>query len=142
MLGDELFSVNADRKDLLTNEKILNLMNTEKSARPLDLFEHPDESLIIELLGSPIGLTREIAEIWHLKIDEDTHIIGIFNWGNSGKEIRLDFSKIGLPKKDYELFDLWEEKKIGNYPDSYAVWLDRHASQLIKIDSAAITKPN
>jgi alpha-galactosidase len=133
MLGDELFSLTSDRVDLLTNKEILNLTNLGQTAKPLDLFEHPDESLRINLLGSSVGLTRQLAEIWDLEIDENTHIIGIFNWGDKAKQINLDFAKIGLTSQEYKLWDLWGGKEIGNYFDSYAVLLNAHSSQLIKI---------
>ena len=142
MLGDELSSLTSDRVNLLTNKEILNLTGLEQTAKPLDLFEHPDESLKINLLGSSIGLTPQLAEIWDLKIDENTHVVGIFNWGNRRKEISLDFSKIGLNSQDCEVYDLWEGKKIRDCVDSYETELNPHSSQLLKISSTKNIKPN
>jgi alpha-galactosidase len=133
MLGDKLFSLPSERVALLANKEILNLTDLGKTARPIDLFEHPDESLEIKLFGSSIGLTSQLPELWDLEIDENIHVIGIFNWGDKANQISLDFAKIGLTQKRYRLWDLWEGKEIGNYKNSYTVLLDSHTSRVIKI---------
>lgn len=113
MFGGDLPSNDAFTLSLLTNKEVLRMHKEGSEVR--QLFQEDGKVAIT----SKNPKTKEIY-------------LAIFNISASEKKVVIDFAKSGFAKK-YVVKEMWTNKKIGNFEDSYEVSLASHASGLYKL---------
>lgn len=115
MFGGDLPSNDAFTLSLLTNKEVLQMHKEGSDVR--QLFQEDGKVAIT----SRNPKTKEIY-------------LAIFNISDSEKKITIDFAKSGFAKK-YVVTEMWTNKKIGIFENSYEVTLASHASGLFKLKS-------
>ena len=85
-----------------------------QAAQPLDLFSE-----------------EELPAIW-LGEEKNCYLLGIFNWQDKKKEIKIDLKSLGI-RKAKKIEDFWEEKKLKSN-DLRKIHLLPHQSKLLKIE--------
>ncbi|WP_139957019.1 putative Ig domain-containing protein [Flavicella sediminum] len=99
---------------LLTNAEVLDI-NQDVKAIPGKTIFH-DETMEI--------VVKELAD--------GSKAVGLFNLKSEVSEIRLDWDKIGVSGVK-TLRDVWRQKDIGNYENSFTAQVPSHGVVLIKI---------
>jgi len=124
-LGEDVDSLTDPQIDVF--RRILPLQGL--TARPLDLFrtEHP--------------------ELWHLRLDDGSHVLGLFHWGRNrdltqsppaeradGEPLvhRVDLAALGLDG-EYAGYEFWGETSLGTVGGVLERTLAPHTAELIRL---------
>ncbi|MEI7809816.1 MAG: hypothetical protein WCJ07_15165, partial [Verrucomicrobiota bacterium] len=76
------------------------------------------------------------AKVYVKNLSDGTKAIGLFNTGAEPATVTLRWSEAGL-KGSQLLRDLWRQKDIGSYEQSYSVKVPSHGVTLIKASPAS-----
>jgi len=138
MLSDKLYALTNDRTAMVNDAEIYALVKG-KSVVPLDLFDHADPCVPS---GTIAGTGHhptidQLPQVWHMKIDDNTSAVALFNWGTQPAIVSLDLTQIGHSGASYTIYDMWTKDDLGSYSGSYSVPLLPHAVQLVKLTREA-----
>lgn len=109
---------------------------------------------VIEINQDPLGkparllLAENGVQIWLKPLEDGSFALGIFNIAGFGKtpqsyfrwgdeqpiDYALDFNKIGLKGK-YKLRDVWRQKDLGTFDQSFKTIINHHGVILLKVFS-------
>jgi alpha-galactosidase len=99
-----------------------------------------DEVLSIDQdpLGKPAGRKAKQGsnEVWSRALSDGTIAVGLFNRGSNPAEVTVRWDEIGAHGKQ-PIRDLWQQKDVGEFADSYTATVPRHGAVLIKIGKPA-----
>lgn len=87
-----------------------------------------------DILGKqavPVIIDGDV-QVWVKELADGSKAAGIFNLGDQIVDYKLVFSKAGLPGK-VKIRDLWRQKDIGEYENSFDVKLPVHMVSFLKI---------
>jgi alpha-galactosidase len=114
LAGNDLRSMTAETKEMLTNGEVLAVDQDAKGAQGHRIWEE-----------GPL-------EIWTRSLADQSQAVGLFNRSEADLKMTLDFKAIGFsgPAK---VRDLWEHKDIGTVQDSYTVDVPKHGVVLVKV---------
>lgn len=88
--------------------------------------------------AKPIRLFEDAwPSVWNLPVKKEFgkwNIVGLFNWGNEGKEVyfRLDELELDNSKK-YGFFDFWKEEYLGEYTEGFSSELEGNTCKVLSI---------
>jgi alpha-galactosidase len=71
-------------------------------------------------------------QMWVKELADGSKAVGIFNMGDTYKNISINFGNLGLEGK-YKIRDLWRQINVGNASDSYSSNIPPHGVSLIKL---------
>jgi alpha-galactosidase len=71
-------------------------------------------------------------EVWAKDMEDGSKAIGLFNRGELGSTVEVSWSALGLNGK-HRVRDLWRQKDLGTFPDSFSVEVPRHAVVLVRV---------
>jgi alpha-galactosidase len=95
-----------------------------------------DEVLAVDqdALGNPAGRKAKegSAEVWARPLSDGTTAVGLFNRGGAPAEVTARWADVGVQGKQ-PVRDLWRQKDLGNFNDSFKVMVPRHGAVLVKI---------
>ena len=114
LAGNDLRSMTAETKEMLTNGEVLAVDQDAKGAQGHRIWEE-----------GPL-------EIWTRSLADQSQAVGLFNRSEADLKMTLDFKAIGFsgPAK---VRDLWEHKDIGIVQDAYTVEVPKHGVVLVKV---------
>ncbi|WP_394995705.1 NPCBM/NEW2 domain-containing protein [Emticicia sp.] len=107
---------------------------------------------VIEINQDPLGKSARLlleengVQVWQKPLEDGSFAIGLFNvadfgktpesyfrWGDEkAKSFIFDFNKIGLKGK-YKLRDVWQQKDIGEFNDSFKTEIRHHGVFLLRM---------
>lgn len=107
---------------------------------------------VIEINQDPLGKSARLlleengVQVWQKPLEDGSFAIGLFNvadygktpesyfrWGDEkAKSFTFDFNKIGLKGK-YKLRDVWQQKDIGEFNDSFKTEIQHHGVFLLRM---------
>lgn len=107
---------------------------------------------VIEINQDPLGKSARLileengVQIWRKPLEDGSYAIGLFNVGDYGKtpesyflwgdekakSCTFDFNKIGLKGK-YKLRDVWQQKDIGEFNNSFKTEIRHHGVILLRM---------
>ena len=120
LLGCDLNQLDDFTKNLLTNDEVL-AINQDVLGKQAERF-----------------IKEEMIEVWVKELSDVSKAVGIFCTGTDELDLTdeveytLKWSSIQISGSQI-LRDLWEQKDIGEFKDSYTVKIPRHGVKLIKI---------
>jgi alpha-galactosidase len=93
-----------------------------------------DEVLAIDQdpLGKPAGRRSKEYEVWSRPLADGTIAVGLFNRKSTPADVVADWADIGA-KGEQPVRDLWQQKDLGNFTDSFKIKVPRHGAVLIKV---------
>ncbi len=71
-------------------------------------------------------------QIWVKELSDGSHAIGVFNISKQTKDITIHWKDLGLSKKEH-VRDLWRQKDLGKYKNSFVTPVASHGVRLIKV---------
>ncbi len=114
LAGNDLRSMNAETKELLTNPEIIAVDQDKKGVQGHRVWEE----------GS--------LEIWAKPLADGSQAVGLFNRTEAPFKITLELRSIGAPSSA-KIRDLWEHKDLGTVKDSYTVEVPKHGVVMLKV---------
>jgi alpha-galactosidase len=114
LAGNDLRSMNAETKELLTNPEIIAVDQDKKGVQGHRVWEE----------GS--------LEIWAKPLADGSQAVGLFNRTEAPFKMTLELRSIGAPNSA-KIRDLWEHKDLGTIQDSYAVEVPKHGVVMLKV---------
>ncbi|MGP8198325.1 MAG: NPCBM/NEW2 domain-containing protein [Limisphaerales bacterium] len=94
-----------------------------------------DEVLAVDqdALGRPAGRIthNEDAEVWARDLADGSKAIGLFNRSEDPSEVHVRWSDLGW-SGSHRVRDLWQQKDLGQFADTFAVTVPRHGVCLIR----------
>jgi alpha-galactosidase len=93
---------------------------------------------VLEVNQDPLG--RQAArvaqngplEVWAKDMEDGSKAVGLFNRGYGGTSVTAHWSDLGLAGKQ-KVRDLWRQKDLGEFTDSFTVSVPRHGVVLVRI---------
>jgi len=79
---------------------------------------------------------HNLAPIWDLKIKRSFaswDVVSVFNWDEAASDRKVVFSELGLPDKEFVVFDFWNKKFMGSYRGQFPVRVEPRANALLAI---------
>jgi alpha-galactosidase len=74
-------------------------------------------------------------EVWAGKLAGNSHVVLLFNRGFEKENITANWKDIGIsPGISCKIRDLWQQKDIGIYVDSFTGQVPSHGVQLLKLN--------
>ena len=95
-----------------------------------------DEVLAVDQdeLGKPAGRKAKEGqlEVWARPLSDGTTAVGLFNRGGEPAEVTARWADVGV-EGEQPVRDLWRQKDLGTFRDSFKVSVPRHGAVLVKI---------
>ncbi|RKP48899.1 hypothetical protein D7Z26_21305 [Cohnella endophytica] len=114
--GDDLSNLDDYGLELLTNDEVIAV---NQAGRPV----HPVS-------------TATNQQVWYANNGDGTYTVALFNLGNKGATVNVNWSDIGL-NGSASVRDLWSHRELGSYATGYgSAYLEPHASRLFKVTAA------
>ncbi len=93
---------------------------------------------VLEVDQDPLG--RQAArvaqngqlEVWAKDLEDGSKAVGLFNRGNGKTSVTANWSDLGLAGKQ-KVRDLWRQKDLGEFTDSFSASVPRHGVVLVRI---------
>ena len=98
-------------------------------------------SEVIEVDQDPLGIgARRIdkigqTEVWARPLWDGTVAVGLFNRGEMATNVTTNWSAVGLAGAQ-NVRDLWRQRDLGTFTDSYRVDVAAHGAALVKVRTA------
>ena len=93
---------------------------------------------VIEVNQDPLGKQAhriskdENVEVWAKQMEDGTIAVGLFNRGEFANAVKVNWSQLGLDGLQ-TVRDLWRQKDVGNFVESFTANVARHGAMLIRI---------
>lgn len=93
---------------------------------------------VIEVNQDPLGKQAhriskdENVEVWAKRMEDGTLAVGLFNRGEFANAVEVKWSELGL-NGSQTVRDLWRQKDVGNFVESFTAIVARHGAMLIRI---------
>jgi alpha-galactosidase len=93
---------------------------------------------VIEVNQDPLGIQahritkNENVEVWAKKMEDGSLAVGLFNRGEFASQVSVNLSDLGLAGK-HPVRDLWRQKDLGQFSESFSSQVARHGATLIRI---------
>lgn len=97
-----------------------------------------DEVLAID--QDPLGkqaqqvIKKENYQVWVKELEDGSKAIGIFNLADNYQTVSINWDELGLPEK-CKVRDLWRQKDLGNFNESFTGKVVPHGVILIKVSN-------
>lgn len=114
LAGNDLRTMTAETKDLLTNQEIIAVDQDAKGAQGHRVWQE-----------GPL-------EIWVKPLADRSQAVGMFNRTEAAITMILDFQSIGAPAKA-RLRDLWEHRDLGVVERSYTAEVPKHGVVMLRV---------
>lgn len=75
------------------------------------------------------------GEIIWLANGKGCKYVALFNTDSKPRKIKLSLSDILMPDEKYYIFDIWQEKSLGDFKNSFTSLVEPHGAVLLKITS-------
>ncbi len=83
----------------------------------------------------PVSGATDSIQVWHKELADGSQAVGIFNLGEQPAAATLSLASLGLQGRQ-QLRDLWRQRDLGEYSDSYRGSVPAHGVLLLKISPA------
>jgi len=114
LAGNDLRSMNAETKEILTNPEIIAVDQDVKGTQGHRVWDE-----------GPL-------EIWVKPLADGGNAVGLFNRGESELKITLDFTMLGITGPA-RLRDLWKHQDLGSQQGFYTAEVPKHGVMMLKV---------
>lgn len=96
---------------------------------------------VLEVNQDPLGRQGrrlwkdENLEVWFKEMEDGSKAVGLFNRGEFSTNVKVAWKDLGLSGNQL-VRDLWRQKDLGDFPESYSTMVNRHGVMLIRIRPA------
>ena len=96
---------------------------------------------VIDVNQDPLGkqaapVSRDgPLEVWSKNLEDGARAVGLFNRGRAEANVEAKWSDLGVRGKQ-TVRDLWRQRDVGDYADSYSATVPPHGVVLVKITPA------
>ena len=120
--GNDIRSMSATTKAILTNPDVIAVNQDSLGAQ-----------------GTLVGTAGTNLEIWSKKLSgTNARAVALFNRSGASASMTVQWTQIGLPAGTATVRDLWNQKDLGSFTDSYqATGIPTHGIVLLKIVSGS-----
>ena len=94
---------------------------------------------VIEVNQDPAGkpvqrvVRAENLEVWYKPMEDGSLAVGLFNRGDKEAEINIPWADLGIKGK-HKVRDLWRQKDLGVYEDSFSSKVNSHGVVLVRVE--------
>jgi hypothetical protein len=95
---------------------------------------------VLALDQDPLGkqaeqlIKKDNYQVWVKELEDGTKAIGIFNLADDYQTISINWNELALPNK-CKVRDLWRQKDLGNFKESFTGKVVPHGVILIKVSN-------
>ncbi len=116
LIGCDLSKLDAFTMNLLTNSEVLAIDQDVwgKQAQRID--------------------SNDSSQVWIKDLSDGSKAVALFNLSSSYRQVKVDWKVLGLKEKQ-TVRDLWRQKEIGTFKNSFSSWIAPHGVRLLKIKS-------
>jgi alpha-galactosidase len=114
LIGADMSQLDQFTLDLLSNDEVLGVNQ--------------------DVLGKPAGRVSQDGhvEVWARPLADGTMAVGLFNRGPVAADVTAAWSVVGVSGAQ-RVRDLWQQKDLGTFRDSFTARVPRHGAMLVKV---------
>jgi alpha-galactosidase len=114
LIGCDLTKLDDFTLNLLTNDEVL------------DVHQDP--------LGKQASRISQLGEleVWSRLLEDGSLAVGLFNRGDFKTDVTVKWKDLGIKGK-YLVRDLWRQKNLGSFSNSFTYPVERHGVVLVKV---------
>ncbi|MBC8138145.1 MAG: putative Ig domain-containing protein [Fibrella sp.] len=132
LIGCDLGKLDPFTLSLLTNDEVLAV---DQDALGKGAFKVSGPAFVPPKYGTPPADNPGGNELVYAKeLEDGTYAVGLFNVGPTERNITVKFADLKKGARQ-PVRDLWRQKDMGNFRDSYSVAVPSHGVVLVKIGS-------
>ncbi len=130
LIGCDMEKLDPFTMSLLTNDEVL-AVNQDSLGKGLVKISGP--AFTVPAYNTPpADNPGGNAMVYSKTLDDGTLAIGLFNVGPKPMDISVNFSDLGI-KGPQKVRDLWRQKDLGQFKDSFSAPVNSHGTVLVKI---------
>lgn len=120
---------------LLSAPLLIGCDMTQMDAFTLSLLSNDE---VLDVDQDPLGkqaarvAVNGSLEVWAKELEDGSHAVGLFNRGESEAKVAVKWAALGLKGK-HAVRDLWRQKNLGKFAESFSAPVPRHGVVLIKV---------
>ena len=95
-------------------------------------WEYNETDHTIKSNGKCLATMVEATEVWAGNLSNGSYAMLLLNRADTPQKVEISWDEIGFDNKTLKLRDLWEQKDLGEFNDSFSVSLESHDSVLLK----------
>jgi len=120
---------------LLTAPLLIGCDMTQLDAFTLNLLSNDE---VLEVDQDPLGrqaarvAKRDSLEVWAKDMEDGSKAVGLFNRGYGASPVTVTWSELQLAGRQ-KVRDLWRQKDLGKYRDSFTAEVPRHGVVLVRL---------
>ena len=97
-------------------------------------WEYNETDHTIKSNGKCLATMVEATEVWAGNLSNGSYAMLLLNRAATPQKVEISWDEIGFDNKTLKLRDLWEQKDLGEFNDSFSVSLESHDSVLLKAE--------
>ena len=95
-------------------------------------WEYSETDHTLKSNGKCLASMVEATEVWAGNLSNGEYALLLLNRAGNNQKVEISWDEIGFDNKTLKLRDLWEHKDLGEFNNSFSVFLDSHDSLLLK----------
>ncbi len=136
LIGCDMSRLDDFTLNLLSNDEVL----------AVDQDELGREATVVSEHGYPVQISRrgrnqtrtvQPLQVWARPLADGSHAVGLFNLGETAAEVTVKFSEAGIKSQPsgekHPVRDLWRQKDLGRFQESFSITVAPHGAELVKI---------
>jgi len=76
--------------------------------------------------------TNRAFQVWARPLADGSHAVGLFNLGDTNAIVTVKWSDLKI-SGSHMVRDLWRQKDLGKFSDSFSMTVASHGAELVKI---------
>ena len=113
LLGCDLASLDDFTLSLITNDEVIDVNQDPLGKQARQIFKN------------------ETYQLWCKEMEDGSKALGIFNLSDKKQEISVNWSELNL--KGGKVRDLWRQKDLGKFPETFKTKVNPHGVVLIRV---------
>ena len=97
-------------------------------------WEYNETDHTIKSNGKCLATMVEATEVWAGNLSNGSYALLLLNRADTPQKVEISWDEIGFDNKTLKLRDLWEQKDLGEFNDSFSVSLESHDSVFLKAE--------
>ena len=97
-------------------------------------WEYNETDHTIKSNGKCLASSVEATEVWAGNLSNGAYALLLLNRAGTPQKVEISWNEIGLENKTVKLRNLWEHTDLGEFHNSFSVFLESHDSILLKAE--------
>lgn len=138
LIGCDMTRLDVFTLNLLCNDEVL-AVNQDALGRQARLISESGEPVVLKRPGRDQQRTVVPLQVWARPLEDGSQAVGLFNLGDQPARVTANWPALKLTGRQ-TVRDLWRQKVLGTFEDSFALNIPPHGAELVRISKTPDTQ--